>query len=235
MDALVDYQLDGGIATVTMDDGKANVMSVQMLLALNKALDRAQSDQAVVLLAGRPGMFSGGFDLSVFKRDPEEQMRMLELGALLTERLLSFPRPVVAACTGHAIAMGAFLLLSADVRIGVDQGARIQVNEVQIGMTLPRFAIEVSRQRLSPAHLNIALATAEPYSPADAVVAGFLDAIVPAATIAAAARDRATRLVTLHAEAFTATRLRLRRSTLVALREAIREDTLDWAARIRKA
>jgi len=235
MEMLVDYKLDGGVATVTMDDGKANVMSVQMLQALNAAFDRAQADQAAVLLTGRPGMFSGGFDLAVFKRGPEEQFRMLELGALLTERLLSFPLPVVVACTGHAVAMGAFLLLSADVRVGVDEGARIQVNEVQIGLTLPWFAIEVCRQRLSPAHLNIAAATAEPYSPQQAVVAGFLDEIVPAETLARVARDRATRLLTLHAEAFTATRLRLRRTALEALREAIRQDTLDWASRIPKA
>jgi len=222
MEMLVDYKLDGGVATVTMDDGKANVMSVQMLQALSAAFDRAQADQAAVLLTGRPGMFSGGFDLAVFKRGPEEQFRMLELGALLTERLLSFPLPVVVACTGH------------DVRVGVDEGARIQVNEVQIGLTLPWFAIEVCRQRLSPAHLNIAAATAEPYSPQQAVVAGFLDEIVPAETLARVARDRATRLLTLHAEAFTATRLRLRRTALEALREAIRQDTLDWASRISK-
>jgi enoyl-CoA hydratase len=121
-----------------MDDGNANVMSVQMLQALNAALDRAQTDKAVVVLTGRQGMFSGGFDLAVFKGDPDEQLRMLQAGALLTEGLLSFALPVLAACTGHAIAIGAFLALSTDVRIGVDQGARIQVNEVQIGLTLPR-------------------------------------------------------------------------------------------------
>jgi enoyl-CoA hydratase len=177
-------------------------------------------------------MFSGGFDRSVFNRSLEELFRMLEAGALLTERLLSFPLPVVAACTGHAVAMGAFLLLSADVRIGVDQGARIHLNEVQIGLTVPWFAIEVCRQRLSPAHLNHALVTAEPYSPQQAVSAGFLDDIVPAESIAAAARSRAAGLLKLHAESFTATKLRLRRNALEALREAIREDIADWTTHI---
>src|SRR5215212_5979254 len=109
-----------------MDDGKANVMSLPMLQALNGALDRAQADSATVVLTGRSGMFSGGFDLAVFKTDPQALLAMLEAGARMAERVLSFPLPVVAACTGHAIAMGAFLLLSADVRIGVDVGARIQ-------------------------------------------------------------------------------------------------------------
>ena len=233
MEALVRYDLAEWIATITMDDGKANVMSVRMMQELNAALDRAQADQAVVVLSGRDGMFSGGFDLGVFKRGPEELFRMLEAGALLTERLLSFPLPVVAACTGHAVAMGAFLLLSADVRIGVDQGVRIQVNEVQIGLTVPRFAIEVCRQRLSPAHLNCAAVTAEPYSPQQAVSAGFLDAIVPAESIAAAARSRAAGLLKLHAESLTATKLQVRRNALEALRDAIREDLADWTTRVR--
>ena len=232
MDNLVSYQLDGGIATLTMDDGKANVMSVRMLRAINAALDRAQADQAVVVLAGRAGMFSGGFDLSVFKSgDAAETCRMLEAGARLSERLLSFPRPVIAACTGHAIAMGVFVLLSADVRIGVDQGARFQMNEVQIGMTLPRFAIEVSRQRLAPAHLHLAAVMAEPYTPQQAVVAGFLDEAVPAESLVATVQARAERLVKLHAESFTTTKLRLRQPALAALHDAIRDDMADWTAR----
>ena len=231
MDNLIRYELADGIATLTMDDGKANVMSVAMLRKLNEALDRAGLDQAVVVLGGRAGMFSGGFDLGAFKRSPAELCEMLEAGARLTHRLLSFPRPVLAVCTGHAIAMGAFLLLSADVRIGVDQGARIQVNEVQIGLTLPRFAIEVCRQRLAPAHLHEAAVTAEPCTPQQAVVAGFLDAVAPTDTLAAVARERATRLTTLNAEAFTATKQRLRGETLARLSEAIRDDVADWSAR----
>ena len=119
------------------------------------------------------------------------------------------------------------------MRIGVDQGVRIQVNEVQIGLTVPRFAIEVCRQRLSPAHLNCAAVTAEPYSPQQAVSAGFLDAIVPAESLAAAARSRAAGLLKLHPESLSATKLRLRRNALEALREAIREDLADWTTRVR--
>lgn len=234
MGSLLAYELDGGIATITLDDGKANVMSVAMLRSLNAAIDRAQTDGAALVLTGRPGMFSGGFDLAVFKRDPDETLQMLELGARLCERLLSYPLPVVAACTGHAIAMGAFLLLSADVRIGIDQGARIQINEVAIGLTLPHFAIEVSRQRLAPQHLTLAAITAQPYTPAQAVAAGFLDEIVPADTLAAVARDRAAGLLKLNAQAYAATKLRLRHATLEALKAAIRDDLAGWSQRIRQ-
>jgi enoyl-CoA hydratase len=233
MDSIVGYELRDGVATIAMDDGKANAMSVGMLQALNSALARAEADRAAVVLSGRPGMFSGGFDLAVFKRDQDELFRMLEAGALLTERLLAFPLPVVAACTGHAIAMGAFMLLCADVRIGVDQGAQIQVNEVQIGLTLPHFAVELCRQRLTPAHLNIAAITAQPYSPAQAVSAGFLDEIVAVPALAAAAHDRAAQLGQLPTEAYTATKLRVRLPTIDALRHAVRADIADWTARFR--
>lgn len=227
------YELDAGVATITLDDGKANAMSVAMLQAINAALDRADAAQAAVLLSGRPGIFSAGFDLAVFKREPAEQLQMLELGARLTARLLSYPRPVLAACTGHAIAMGAFLLLSCDVRVGADDpGMRIQVNEVQIGLTLPRFAIEVCRQRLAPARLNLAALTAQSHTPAQALRAGFLDEIVAAPMLAGAARDRAAGLAKLHSGAYAATKQRLRKSSLEALRAAIDEDLVDWNGRL---
>ena len=235
MPALVSYEFSNGIAAITMDDGKANAMGVLMLEALNAALDRAENDGAVVLLSGRPGMFSGGFDLAAFKRGPAEISQMLEGGAHLAQRLLSFPRPVLAVCTGHAIAMGAFVLLCADLRIGVDASVRIQVNEVQIGMTLPYFALEVCRHRLTPAHLQAALLTARPHTPQQAVEAGFLDVVVPAEALAAVAREAANKLVTLHAESFAATKLRLHQRALAALRDAIRDDMAEWTDRFGSA
>jgi enoyl-CoA hydratase len=231
MDEPLKVQRHDGVTTITMDDGKANVMSVRMLQSLHRALQQAQQDDSTVVLTGRAGMFSGGFDLAVFKRDPTETLLMLTEGARLTERLLSFPRPVLAVCTGHAIAMGAFILLCADVRIGVDHGPRLQANEVQIGMTLPRFAIEVMRQRLSPAQLQLAAVTALPYSPLQAVAAGFLDELTPVSGLAESARIQLERLGKLDPKAFAATKQRLREATLTALHHAIHADIADWTAR----
>jgi len=231
LSAPLTYALEDGIATIAIDDGKANVMSVSMLRALDAALDKAAADKAVVVIRGRTGMFSAGFDLTVFKRDPQELFEMLRAGAAITERLLSFPYPVVAVCTGHAIAMGAFLLLSADLRIGASVDAKIQVNEVQIGLTLPHFAIEVCRQRLSPAHFNLAAITATPYNPHQAVVAGFLDEVVPAESLAAVLKSRTDHLRKLDAESFTATKLRLRGPALTLLRDAIKRDVEGWSQR----
>lgn len=232
MQNILTYDLSDGIATIAMDDGKANVMSVRMLAAISEALDRALAERAgAVVLTGRAGMFSGGFDLAVFKTDQAELYRMLVAGARITEKLLSYPIPVVTACSGHAIAMGVFLMLSTDVRIGVDQGAKLHINEVANGMTLPYFAIEVCRQRLTPAHLTLAVTTALPYTPQTAIAAGFWDEKVPADALAATARSRALQLTKLHPEAFAATKQRVRAPTLVALRTAIEADIVDWQSR----
>src|SRR5262245_61043995 len=138
MGELVTYELTGSVASITMDDGKVNVMSADMQAQLYHALDRAERDGAVVLLAGRDGVFSGGFDLTTLRAGGAAAAAMITGGFELAHRVLSFPRPVVVACTGHAVAMGAFLLLSGDYRIGVAGGAhRIMTNEVAIGLTMP--------------------------------------------------------------------------------------------------
>ena len=233
MSELVRYSRSEAVSTIVMDDGKMNVMSPQMLQALNSALDRAQADKTVVLLTGRENVWSAGFDLTVFKQGKARQIEMLRGGAETAERLLSFPAPVLAACGGHAIAMGAFLLLSADVRIGVSNGSsKICVNEVQIGMTVPRFATEVCRQRLAPAHFNRAVLTAEPYDPQKAVEAGFLDYLVPATELMSAAGAKAEMLSKLVRESHVATKLRARDGTLKALRRAIEADIADWESRL---
>ncbi len=242
MTELTHYQLDDGIATITLNDGKANVMGLPMQAALNQALDRALSDQAVVVITGRPGMFSGGFDLNVFKSDPAASVQMLEGGARLALRLMQHPHPVMVACSGHAVAMGCFLLLGADYRLGADQGAtgagpnfRIHAIEVQIGMTLPHFALTLCRQRLTPAHYSLSCTMAWPYTPAQAVQAGYLDECCPVAEFAARTRERAQYLSKLHREAFIATKQKLKQPIVEELDAAIQADLLAWRARFLKA
>jgi enoyl-CoA hydratase/carnithine racemase len=148
MSDLTTYELDGRIATITMDDGKVNAFSIPMLQALHAAFDRAEQDDAVVVLTGREGYFSAGFDLKVFASgDVERVVEMLRLGATLTERILSFKTPVLAACNGHAVAAGSFVLLAADLRIGTEGSFRLGLNEVKIGLTMPWFAIELAGGR----------------------------------------------------------------------------------------
>jgi enoyl-CoA hydratase len=221
LDEPVTYTRSGVIAKIAMDDGKVNAMSPRMLGALHAAFDRAEADQAVTVLTGRAGMFSAGFDLKVLGGGNAEDVRaMLRSGAELALRILSFPTPVVTVCTGHAYPMGAFLMLSADLRLGADGPYKIGLNEVAIGLTLPRFAVEVARQRLTPAYFNRVL-TAEMYSPAEAVTAGFLDRVTPAAELDAAAQEAAERLTKLDMTAHHASKLRVRGPAIQAVRAAI--------------
>ena len=220
----VSYQLQDGAATITLDDGKVNVLSRQVLRDIDRALDRAAADGAVVVLTGRPGVFSAGFDLRVLRAGGTEAPALVRAGFELAARLLSFPRSVVIACTGHAIAMGAFLLLSGDYRIGTAGPCKITANEVAIGLTMPRPAVEICRQRLTPAHFTRAVVNAEVYAPDTAVSAGFLDHVTGQAQLTDAARDAARQLRTLDADAYAATKLRARDTTLAALRAAIDSD-----------
>lgn len=222
---LVSYDLDGGIATIAMDDGRLNVFSPAMLSALHGAFDEAERDGAVVVLTGREGCFSAGFDLGVFAAgEPERALEMLRLGATLAERVLGFARPVVVACTGHAVAAGTFVALAADVRIGVDGPFKLGLNEVRIGLTVPWFVIELARQRLQPAHFDRAVVSATMYAPREAVTAGFLDATVPVDQLRAASMQAAAALAELDGAAHAATKLRARAGALEAVRAAIESE-----------
>lgn len=231
MTAWVTYERNGPVARLVMDDGKANVMSEPMLDALASALDEAERDGAVTVITGREGVFSAGFDLKVLAGDdPGAVHRMMSKGANLALRLLTFPRPVVAACTGHCMPMGVFLMLASDVRIGADGPFMIGLNEVAIGLTLPAFAVELARARMAPPWFNRALVTGERLSPAQAVQAGFLDGLEPPADLEAKTMEQAHQLAALHMPSHAATKLKVRAGAAEAVAAAIKaEITLENA------
>jgi enoyl-CoA hydratase len=224
MRTLVTYSIEDGIGTITMDDSKVNVLSVDMFAQLDDALDRAQADRAVVVLTGREGVFSAGFDLRVLAAGGPEAHQMVRMGFEMADRILSFPTPVVVACTGHALAMGVFLVLSGDYRIGARGAHRIGANEVAVGITMPFFGVEICRQRLAPAHFHRAVINAEIYAPDDAVAAGFLDRVVDADALADVSRNTAAALARLDRDVHSATKLRAREHALRAIRHAIEAD-----------
>ncbi|MBI2711109.1 MAG: crotonase/enoyl-CoA hydratase family protein [Actinobacteria bacterium] len=220
----VRYAIDDGIGTITLDDGKVNVMSLTMIGAINDALDRAQADDAVVVLTGREGVFSAGFDLAALRGGAFGSATMVRAGFELAARVLGFPQPVIAACTGHAIAMGAFLLCSADHRVGAAGEFRFAANEVAIGLTVPYAAIAILRARLTPSAFQRAVTLSEPFTTADAVAAGFLDRVVPAPDLPAVARDAATAASKLDRHRHAATKRRLRESMLDDVRRRIADE-----------
>lgn len=224
----VSYMLQDSIATITLDDGKRNVLSPEMIAELNAALDRAESDRAVVLLTGREGTFSAGFDMRVLGAGGEPSRALALSGFKLGARVLAFPTPVVVACTGHAIAMGLFLTLSADYRIGTLGAHKIIANEVALGITMPFFALELCRQRLAPAYFHRAMMTSELFSPEEAAHAGVFDRVVPAAELKDAAQHAAARLATLSAPVYAATKRRAYERSLAAIHAAIEADAASF-------
>jgi enoyl-CoA hydratase len=228
---LVSYQVTGSVATITMDDGKVNALSPRMLGELNQALDRAAADRAVVVLGGREGVLSAGFDLQVLRAGGADALGMVRSGFQTAERLLSFPTPVVIACTGHAVAMGAFLLLSGDYRVGASGSFMFQANEVALGITMPHAAVEILRQRLIPAYFNRATLLAEPFPLEVAEQAGFLDRVVEEDQVWGVAHATAEAAAKLDLTAHAASKLRARAPALAALRQAIEAD--EAAARTR--
>jgi enoyl-CoA hydratase len=206
-------EVGDGVVAVHLDDGKANAITHEMVRALQDALDRAEADDDVgaVAIIGRPGRFSAGFDLSVMTAGPDQARDLLAAGAGLAFRIFEYPKPVVLACTGHALAMGAILLLTGDVRIGVEGPFKIGLNEVAIGMPVPRFVVELARNRLSPRHFSMAVGQARICSPAEAVDVGFLDRVVADDEIESAALEHAKLLATsLHRGPFQTTRRYMR-------------------------
>jgi len=209
----VRYSLVDGIATLTMDDGKVNAMTAAMSAALDNGLDRAVEDAAAVVIRGRENVFCGGFDLKIMRgSDDALKGQMLEAGRALLRRLYLFPQPVIFAVTGHAIAKGALLILTGDVRVGLSGNFRIGLNETRIGLALPTTGLEIARNRLAPTFLQRATVNAELFSPEDAVSAGFLDQAVDHAEFDAAVAAASKTLASLDPDAFSETKRRVRQS-----------------------
>ena len=214
---------------LTLDDGKANALSFAMLDGLAAGLDTAAQAGKVVVISGRPGRFSAGFDLSVMAAGGEPMLRLLRQGADTAIRLLSFNTPVVLAVSGHALAMGALLCLSADYRVGQRGAYKLGLNEVAIGMTLPWFGIELARARLAPTALSPAVGLAQVYDPDAAVAAGYLDEAVDEADLLPRAVALAEGWSALNMGAHRDTKARFREELFARLEQALERDFHEGA------
>ena len=224
MSKLITCQIKDNIATVTIQNGKVNAISHEVIDGLNQALDKAENAQAVVVLTGQPGMLSGGYDLKVMRESMTAAMELVEEGSILTRRMLSFPYPVIVACSGHAVAKGAFLLLAADYRIGVDGEFKIGLNEVAIGMPMHLAGLELARGRLAPVFFNRSVILAEMVSPQEAVIAGFLDKVVDEAEFLPTVNFIAQAMTQLDMKAHHQTKLKARADLLQVLDQSIEKD-----------
>ena len=225
----VHYSLKDGVATIRIDDGKRNALSPQVLHEIYQALERAESDRATVIITGRDSVFSAGFDLKVMSRGGSNALRMLRAGYGLTARVMAYPYPVVAACNGHVMAMGVFLMLSTDYVIGSRGDFKISANEVALGLTMPRVAAAMLRHRLTPAAFQRAVTLSEYFDVESALGAGFFDELVDPGDLISRAEACADEFRKLDSQAHTASKRRIRASLIRNIRLSIPLDLLDAA------
>lgn len=228
-DEAVHYDLQDRVATIRIDDGKRNALSPDVLRQIYAALDRAETDKAIVIITGREDVFSAGFDLKVMQRGGANALRMLRLGYALTARVLAYPYPVIAACNGHSLAMGVFLMLSADYVIGSRGDFKISANEVAIGMTMPRVAAAMLRHRLEPAAYQTAVTTARYFDTETALRAGFFDELVGPDDVLARAAKRAAEFGNLDEHAHKVSKRRIRAALVRKIKRSIPLDLFDAA------
>ena len=224
MSELVAYSLNDGVATLTLNNGKVNAFSHALIAEFNAALDLAAQAKAIVIVTGQPGILSGGYDLKIMMSGPQNAVDLVTAGSTLARRMLSHPQPIIVACPGHAVAKGAFILLSADYRIGVEGNFNIGLNEVQIGMTMHHVGIELARERLTKPAFQRSVINAEMFNPQGAVDAGFLDRVVAADVLMAEAQAHAQVLKKINLTAHKNTKLKVRKAFLELLDQSIATD-----------
>jgi enoyl-CoA hydratase len=222
----VNFEIRDNVAIVRLDDGKANALSYALMDELDAALDRAEKEAAAVLLVGRAGRFSAGFDLAEMMAGVDRARALVSRGAQVLMRLYALPMPLVIACTGHALAGGALMLLTGDVRVAVRGPFRIGLNEVQIGMPVPVLAMELARDRLNPMHLMASTLFATVVDPEKALVAGWIDDLADPDAIVETAFGHAKKLTSLPRDAYAKTKMALRERTVRYVKETLAEDML---------
>lgn len=224
MEPVVKYQSTENYVIITLNNGKVNAISSLVIDGLNDCLDKASKENKVVIITGKSGFFSAGYDLKEMTSSSESAKELVIKGSQLSLKMLSFSQPIIIACSGHAIAKGAFLLLSADYRIGVEGSFKIGLNEVQIGMTMHNAGIAIANARLSNVYLNRSVNNAEMYAPKNAITAGFLDLVVPESDLLSKAFEVATMFSNLNKKAHLQTKLKVRALHLESIKKAIALD-----------
>lgn len=212
------------VSLLRLNDGKANALSPKLIGEVHAALDEAEKRGDAVVITGRPGRFSAGFDMKIMMSGIDQATALVSLGAKMFLRLYSFPRPVVVACSGHALAGGALLVLIGDLRLCAAGDFKIGLNEVSIGLPLPILGQELARDRLTSTELTAATLFAKIYDPAGAKLAGYIDEVVPEAELLERAHQDAVRLGALSPPAYAATKQRLRRQTIATIEATLADD-----------
>ncbi len=224
-DQLATLTSEGDVSIITLNDGKANVFSPEMSKTISSLLDEVPDDKGSLVITGRPGIFSAGFDLKIISSgDASAVSSMIKTGFTLLARVYNFPRPVIAACSGHGVALGAFLLCCADYRIGANGQFIVQANETRNNMSIPTPILEISKTRISKTHWYRAILNAEAYPIEKAIEPGYLDEVVEAESLMTRAMEVANDLATLGHPHYKITKNLDQKDTLKRIHDAIDEN-----------
>ena len=206
-------KIEDGIAVITLNDGKANAFSFDMMAALEACMDKAEAEADVILLTSEGRAMSAGFDLKVMQNEPDRVSDMVANGGTFLTRLFGNDKPTIIAAPGHGIAAGGLLMLSADYRIAAEGEARFGLNESAIGMVLPPYGYELAKFRINNKYLDAAFVGAELFDVHTAVKVGFVDEVVAADTLMSRAMEKAKAFQTLHAKAYAGNKRLVRGET----------------------
>lgn len=212
MSEFTKVEIEDGIATITLDDGKANALGFTMIEHINKALDEAEAAADVIVMTGREGVMTAGFDLKVMRNEPDRVMDLVTQGGQMLVRIFASPKPVLLASTGHGIAAGALLMLSGDYRISMAGDFKYGLNESAIGMVLPPYGMDLARFKLNQKFLDMAVVGADLYGPEMASQIGYTDEVAAADKFAARVRKKAEYFKTLDAKAYAGNKRHIRQA-----------------------
>ncbi|MBD63491.1 MAG: enoyl-CoA hydratase [Gammaproteobacteria bacterium] len=189
---------DNDISIIKLDDGKANAFSYEMLVQIHSLLEKVSRDSGALVITGREGLFSGGFDLKTFSTgDMDKISKMVQLGYRLLLELFSFERPVIAAVSGHSIALGLFVACSADYRIAIDGQYVCQANEVRNNMDIPTPIMEILKARVNKNYFYPAVFHSDSFSVQDSIAVGYIDEVIAEQDFMDRVIEKATELASL--------------------------------------
>lgn len=205
-----------GIVTLQLSHGKASVLDLELVDALALAFaETAASDARAVILTGSGAIFSAGVDLyRLVDGGAEYADRFLPALSRMLLELFAFPKPLVVAVNGHAIAGGCIMALSGDYRLMAEGKGRIGIPELLVGVPFPASVIEVVRFAVPPQHLQKLIYSGATFGPAEALHHGLVDEVVDATALIPRATELATHLASLPPRAFALAKRQLRDKTI---------------------
>jgi enoyl-CoA hydratase len=222
MSDLLSYDLTDDVATIHLDDGKANAFSNLMFDAVNAAMDRADTEAKIIVIRGRDGIFSAGYNLKELMLGGDTAVQLVKRGSDFAVRMMETPKPIIVAGDGHVIALGAFLFLAADYRIGKNGPFQVGLPETANGLPMHNFGRELAMPRLSQRHFSRAFINGEMFTPDSAVEVGYLDESVDDVDAAIAARIAFFKTISLNA--FAINKPRGHQTLMPGLKQAIQDD-----------